>query len=389
MGSNIFEIKTLNVRSLTTSDLKLCRKKLTTFLEEQPSIAIFQETNQNHSGLIQLQKQFRYELGGYQVLLHNHRLIQKRSMLILVHRTCPLALSSTEAIENDCIKLSMTYENTSFAIFCCYAPSDGRNTNFLHTVRRAQLDSTETHSAIVGDLNCTLDPMLDRQGYVQDHHWQCRAIITEWTESGDLQDAFRHHNPELQSYTWRQDMKGEKAGRIDYVLLSPGLINMMTECYHFHQPRPLTDHSSVTCRLKIEKASQGPGIFRATPGIQGNENYDMEIRHIIHNTLVENSSLPEEEKSSELRRGASILELERKRISSTITEWETEALAIQLSLQKTPEDILASGGDSTAPNLMEFTIHKLGSHTKIFQRNLKHSQDDSLTLTQVQTKSKR
>ena len=73
----IFEIKTLNVRSLTTSDLKLCRKKLTTFLEDQPSIAIFQETNQNHSGLIQLQRQFRYELGGYQVLLHHHRLIQQ------------------------------------------------------------------------------------------------------------------------------------------------------------------------------------------------------------------------------------------------------------------------------------------------------------------------
>ena len=41
MGSNIFEIKTLNVRSLTTSDLKLCRKKLTTFLEDQPSRVMF------------------------------------------------------------------------------------------------------------------------------------------------------------------------------------------------------------------------------------------------------------------------------------------------------------------------------------------------------------
>ena len=173
-------------------------------------------------------------------------------------------------------------------------------------------------------------------------------------------------------------MKGEKAGRIDYVLLSPGLINMMTECFHFHQPRTLTDHSSVTCRLKIERASQGPGIFRATPGIQGIESYDMEIRHIIHNTLVENSGLPEDERSSELRRGASILELERKRISRTITEWETEALAIQLSLQKTPEDILTNGGECTAPNLMEFTIHKLGTHTKIFQRNMKQSQDNSL-----------
>ena len=118
MGSNIFEIKSLNVRSLTTSDLKICRKKLTTFLEDQPSIAIFQETNQNNSGIIQLQKRFRYELGGYQVLLHNHHLNQQRSMIVLIHRICPLALSSTEAIDNNCLKLSMAYENISFAIFC-------------------------------------------------------------------------------------------------------------------------------------------------------------------------------------------------------------------------------------------------------------------------------
>ena len=189
------------------------------------------------------------------MLLHNHHLIQKRSMLILVHRTCPLALSNTEAIDNDCLKLSMTYENISFAIFCCYAPSDGKNTEFLHTVRRAQLNSTETHSAIIGDLNCTLEPNLDRTGYLQDHHWQCRAVISEWIESGDLQDAFRHHNPELLSYTWRQDMKGTKSGRIDYILLSPGLTNMLTECFHTHQPRTLTDHSSVSCRLKIERVS--------------------------------------------------------------------------------------------------------------------------------------
>ena len=286
---------------------------MTTFLEEQPSIAIFQETNQNNSGLFQLQRSFRYELDGYQVLLHNHHLIQKRSMLVLIHRTCPLALSSTEAIDNDCFKLSTSHENISIAIFCCYAPSDGRNTDFLHTVRRAQLSSAETHSAIVGDLNCTIDSRMDRTGYLQDHHWQCRAVISEWIESGDLQDAFRHHNPEHNSYTWRQDIKGTKAGRIDYILLSPGLINMMTEYFHTHQPRTLTDHSSVSCRLKIEKASQGPGIFRASPGIQNNDEYDKEIRYIIHTSIVENSNLSDEEKNLELKRESSILALEKKK----------------------------------------------------------------------------
>ena len=93
----------------------------------------------------------------------------------------------------------MAYEDTSFAIFCTYAPSDGMDTEFLHKIRRAQLHSEETHSAILGDLNRTIDPDLDRIGYTRDHHWQCRAVLSEWLESGDLQDAFRH--PDFRSYT--------------------------------------------------------------------------------------------------------------------------------------------------------------------------------------------
>ena len=132
-------------------------------------------------------------------------------MLIFIHRTCPLTLTGTEKIDNNCIKLKLTHEDTSFAIFCTYAPSDGKDTEFLHKIRRAQLDSEETHSAILGDLNCTIDPDLDRTGYTRDHHWQCRAVLSEWLESGDLQDAFRHQNPDFRSYIWRQDVKRDKA----------------------------------------------------------------------------------------------------------------------------------------------------------------------------------
>ena len=61
----------------------------------------------------------------------------------------------------------MAYKDTSFAIFCTYAPSDGKDTEFLHKIRRAQLDSEETHSAILGDLNCTIDADMDRVGYTR------------------------------------------------------------------------------------------------------------------------------------------------------------------------------------------------------------------------------
>ena len=93
MGSNFFDIKFLNTKSLTPTNLKICQQKLKIFFEDQPKIAIFQETNQLNSGVQTLLKIFRFELGGYKVLLHHNPINQQRSMLIFIHRTCPLTPS--------------------------------------------------------------------------------------------------------------------------------------------------------------------------------------------------------------------------------------------------------------------------------------------------------
>ena len=93
--------------------------------------------------------------------------------------------------------------------------------------------------------------------------------------------------------------------------------------------------------------------------------------NLIKKTVLENSKLSEEEKLEETRRGESIFGLEMKLISNTITDWEKEALAIQLSLQKTQESIIEQEGNTTSSALLDFTLHKLGAHTKIYQRNLK------------------
>ena len=70
----------------------------------------------------------------------------------------------------------MKYEDKTFGFFCTYAPSRGLDTDFLLKVRRNQLNSTEDHTAIIGDLNCTVDRVLDKVGYDGDHHWRCREI---------------------------------------------------------------------------------------------------------------------------------------------------------------------------------------------------------------------
>ena len=63
------------------------------------------------------------------------------------------------------------------------------------------MDSREDHTAIIRDLNVTLNTSLDKVDYKEDHHWTCWQIINEWIDSGALQEDFRHLNPEINSNT--------------------------------------------------------------------------------------------------------------------------------------------------------------------------------------------
>ena len=102
-------------------------------------------------------KQFRYELRNYKILLHENIIIQRRGIIVLINKTCPLKFIHEERVDVNCLKLSMKHEDKTFGIFCTYAPSKGLDTEFLLKVRRYQLNSTEDHTAIIGDLNCTVD----------------------------------------------------------------------------------------------------------------------------------------------------------------------------------------------------------------------------------------
>ena len=88
--------------------------------------------------------------------------IQRRGLMVLLNKSCPLKLVYKEAVDQNCLKLSMKYEVTIYGIFCTYAPCWGLDTDFLLNVRRNQLNSTEDHTAIIGHLNCTLDRVLDK-----------------------------------------------------------------------------------------------------------------------------------------------------------------------------------------------------------------------------------
>ena len=178
MGRNL-EIRSLNCRPLTTTDMPLCWGKNRSFLDQSPSICVFVEVNQNNLCLQSLNHYFRYKLRYYNLILHENKVTQQPGIIVLINKSCHLKLVYKEEIDPNCLNLSLRYEDTTYGIFCTYEPSKRRDTNFLYNLRRNQLNSTEDHTAIIGDLNCTVDPVMDKVGYTADHHWHCREVIKE------------------------------------------------------------------------------------------------------------------------------------------------------------------------------------------------------------------
>jgi hypothetical protein len=299
-------------------------------------------------------------------------------ILFLIKKNCPLEIEWTEEINENLLKVSLKEASCTVAIFCVYGPSDKDDHEFFLSLRRAQLAATEDHTAVIGDLNTTIDPVLDRHNYTSDSHWKSRAVISEWIESGDLQDAFRHYNPEKRSFTWRKHQTGGKMARLDYVLLSPGLIDMMVNCYHAHHPWNISDHSSVITKLRFDKTEEGPGTFRAMPGIQKRQDYDISVRHLITEELLLNSKLNPDEKATELEKANMIFELSNNILQEDDSPEDKEKLAVLLSMQKTKSEIISSGLNIENDIALDYVIHKIGRATKKYQKDLKILQNNTL-----------
>ena len=70
---------------------------------------------------------------------------------------------------------------------------------------------------LTGDFNCTLDPKFDRSPR-KEHHPSSPKVLTEIIQRFELSDVYRHINPTLKVFTWRN--KSCSASRIDRIYIS-------------------------------------------------------------------------------------------------------------------------------------------------------------------------
>ena len=167
-----------------------------------------------------------------------------------------------------------------------YAPNkDKDQVNFfqqliLSILQNENLDSLD-NIILGGDLNCPLDPLLDKKGGASTKRKSVISCVEHFKGKLDLVDIWKSKNPDVKSFTWSQKSPPVFC-RLDYWLISNNQSNFveLTEII----PAVRTDHDAISLELgrgRIEDELKGPGNWKMNCSLLDDEDYEEDITRMI------------------------------------------------------------------------------------------------------------
>lgn len=179
--------------------------------------------------------------------------------------------------------INFEHKDQSYTIVNLYAPTDQTpRKNFLKQSQVwIQNFSINMNCLIVcGDLNCSFAE-IDRKVQNID---RSRETLKQFIRFLNLKDTFRSLHKNKVSYTYSNSL-GTIQSRIDYILCSQYLDNILTKCYHTNAPK-IPDHKLVGASFK-EGIEIGKNYWKMNVNLLNDERYVEHIVKIIESTKAE------------------------------------------------------------------------------------------------------
>ena len=130
---------------------------------------------------------------------------------------------------------------------------------------------------IGGDFNCSLSDKDKKGGNPITKKASVIKEIEHLCSCNNLIDIWRHLNPQLESFTWRN--KSHKVQcRLDFFLISEKLADLVASCKIFQAPE--TDHSAISLHLqaKVKQQNRVPGFWKFNNSLLRDDAYVDELR---------------------------------------------------------------------------------------------------------------
>ena len=218
-----------------------------------------------------LKKEYKLELAQFNI---DGNLVKNRGILVLTRKNSGYISKNFKIIDKDnAIQFDiLSPDNTTYNIVAIYAPNSIQdNLKFFKSLPGMIKKEEDDFQILIGDYNTTLDPKLDKVNYKGDDHAKSREVINSWLMDEDFIDSYRYIYPDERNYSYRQDCDKTQKARLDYALVSPNLIDKISQVEHCFTNA--SDHATVSIEISTDMEKQGQGIFRAPPYIQNDPKY--------------------------------------------------------------------------------------------------------------------
>ena len=227
---------------------------------------------------------YKIELSQYEI---NSNFAKHRGILVLTKKSSGYITTNFKLIdETDTLQFdAISPDGTIYNIVVIQAP-EGNNSGYFNNLHREITTKDNTYQILIGDFNLTLNPELDRVDYKYevDHHTQGKAVINTWITYEEYIDVFRYLYPNTHGYTYRNDSNKDQKSRFDYCLVSPNLIDKIS---NWEQKYTTASYRASTI-VDIDTINEhsGKGAFRAPPFIQNDPEYvKLAIDSILYRQL--------------------------------------------------------------------------------------------------------
>ena len=182
------------------------------------------------------------------------------------------------------IRWGATIQEKIYVLINVYAPNKDKELvkffdSLLSILTNENLDSEE-NIVLGGDLNCPLNPLLDKKGGI---FITKRKLVTSCIDNFqgklDLVDIWRIKHPDMKSFTWSQKSPRIFC-RLDYWLISNNLGDFVGSTEIVSAVR--TDHDAISLEFgKLENELKGLGIWKMNCSLLDDEEYVNNVTEFI------------------------------------------------------------------------------------------------------------
>ena len=181
-------------------------------------------------------------------------------------------------VDGRTIMLEICIYTEEILVVNVYAPNEDNPEFFVQLFE--SIESYQNPNKIVGgDFNLVLNTKIDKKGGLDRTHEKSRTLLNTYIEEMELVDIWRQSHQDERKYTWYRLNPAPIFCRLDFFLVSAGLVGNVENCDI--KPGFRTDHSAIIIELVLNKTIRGKGFWKLNSQHLKDSDYVNMLNNII------------------------------------------------------------------------------------------------------------